>query len=117
VEENDAHEPIDPWLRIGGKEGSALLSTRPGKLAKIDAESLLPEPKSGASTAPSATTSCPNRAGGVLKTLGNPFAARSAFKRSSANLFGKTFLVRTIVRETSACSATVGALNPSPPPP
>jgi hypothetical protein len=52
------------------------------------------------------------RAGGVLKTLGNPFANRSAFNRSRANLFGKTFRVRTIVRETSACSASVGWERP-----
>jgi hypothetical protein len=57
------------------------------------------------------------RAGGVLKTLGNPFATRSAFSRSNANLFGKTFRVGTILRATSACSATVGARNPNPSPP
>ena len=53
------------------------------------------------------------RAGGVLKTLGNPLANRSAFKRSRANLFGKTFLVRTIVRADSAISDKVGSESPS----
>jgi hypothetical protein len=53
------------------------------------------------------------RAGGVLKTLGNPLANRSAFKRSRANLFGKTFLVRTIVRADSAISAKLGLDKPS----
>jgi hypothetical protein len=113
VEENEAQDPIDPWLRIGGNDGSALLSTRPGKLAKISADPPAPEPTSGASAAPKATTSSPMRAGGVLKTLGNPFANRSAFSRSRANLFGKTFLVRTIVRAASACSAKVGWDRPS----
>ena len=53
------------------------------------------------------------RAGGVLKTLGNPLAKRSAFSRSRANLFGKTFLVRTIVRSDSAISAKLGLDKPS----
>jgi hypothetical protein len=97
VEENDAHDPIEPWFRIGGNEGSALLSTRPGKFAKISPDPLLPDPKSGASAVPKAITSSPIRAGGVFKTLGNPFANRSAFNRSRANLFGKTLLVGTIV--------------------
>jgi hypothetical protein len=49
-----------------------------------------------------------------LKTLGNPFANRSAFSRSRANLFGKIFLVSTIVRAASACCAKVGGFNPKP---
>jgi hypothetical protein len=53
------------------------------------------------------------RAGGVFKTLGNPFANRSAFNRSRANLFGKTFLVRTIVRSDSAISAKLGLDRPN----
>jgi hypothetical protein len=53
------------------------------------------------------------RAGGVLKTLGNPLANRSALSRSRANLFGKTFLVRTIVRSDSAISAKLGLDKPS----
>jgi hypothetical protein len=113
VEEKEAHDPIDPWFLIGGKDGRALLSTRPGKLAKAVPTPPLPAPKNVSPT-PSATTSCPILAGGVLKTLGNPLANRSAFNRSSANLFGNTFRVGTIFRMTSARPANVGSRNPNP---
>jgi hypothetical protein len=112
VEENDAQDPIEPWSRIGGKVASELLSTRPGMLAKISPDAPPTKPVMDAPEAPSPITSSPIRAGGVLKMRGNPFDARSAFKRSRANLFGKTFLVCNIVLAIFACSASVGWERP-----
>ena len=102
-----------PWLRIGGKFGRVLLSTRPGVLP-IKGEDPTPEPADTGDAAAKETTSSPNRTGGVKGGVGRPLSNLSARTRSMANLFGNTILVRTCERASSAISAKVGGLNPSP---
>ena len=108
-----AQEPIEPWLRIGGKAEEVLLSTLPGRETVFGPVS--PTVSAGAALAVN-DASCPIGANIIEleETWDLPFFCRSVLILCKARLFRLTFWIIGKFCFIQAVWAAVGAFSPVP---
>ena len=103
---HEAHEPMPPWLLIGGKALDALLSTKLGRLDTLDVVPVEAVESNDNSAPMGASVTS------FSESFPRPFFALSWLMRSSARLFSWMFFTTGKLLAIQASSSAVGSLSP-----